>query len=118
MQIKETYTGQIPVSYGQTRGAILKLQATNSSGSADTESYIHSFIINSGSGDYTNRDQMGFRTNKAFVFKATDTSWPMYFAVQGGPSNNYHTLKYSGASNGGLFQLGASNARTTRPTRS
>jgi hypothetical protein len=116
LQIKETYTGQTPVGYSQTRGAILKLRANTSSGSLDTEGYVQAFIINSGSSDYTTRDQMGFRTNKAFVFKATDTSWPLYFAVQGGPSNNLKTLLYSGQQDGGLLQLKANNAKTTKIT--
>ena len=113
--IKET-VNLLPSSYYQTRGAVLKLQHTKTGGSVNTEGYVQAFSINSGSSDYTNRDQMGFRTNKAFVLKATDYSWPLYFAVQGGPSNNYHTLKYSNGSNGGLFQLSAGNARTTRFT--
>lgn len=115
VQIKETYTSQIPVSYAQTRGAVLKLQATNSSGSVNTESYIHSFIINSGSSDYTSREQMGFRTNKAFVFKPTDTSWPIYFAIKGGPNNNPRSMIYS-PGDGGLLQLSAGNAKTTKIT--
>tara|TARA_A100001201_G_scaffold32819_3_gene35335 strand:+ start:9492 stop:13115 length:3624 start_codon:yes stop_codon:yes gene_type:complete len=108
----------IPSSYSQTRGAVLKLQHQNTSGSANAEGYVQAFISNSGSSDYMGRDQMGFRTNKAFVFQATNTSWPLYFGVRGGPSNNYHTLKYSGGSNGGLFQLSASNARVTKFTMS
>ena len=115
LQIKETYTGQIPVSYGQTRGAVIKLHATNSAGTENTESYIHSFIVNSGGSDYISQDQMGFRTNRAFVFKATDTSWPIYFAVAGGPSNNPRQMVY-GPGNGGLLQLKAGNAKTTKIT--
>ena len=115
LQIKETYTGQIPVSYSQTRGAILKLHATNSSGTENAESYIHSFIVNSGGSDYVEQDQMGFRTNRAFVFKATDTSWPIYFAVAGGPSNNPRQMIYS-PGDGGLLQLKAGNAKTTKIT--
>tara|TARA_R100001440_G_scaffold22591_2_gene36871 strand:+ start:840 stop:4376 length:3537 start_codon:yes stop_codon:yes gene_type:complete len=113
--IKER-VNNLPGSYSQTRGAVLKLQHTNTTGSANTEGYVQAFTVNSGGSDYTTRDQMGFRTNKAFVFQATDTSWPLYFAVRGGSSNNYKTLKYSGASDGGLFQLQSGNARTTKFT--
>jgi hypothetical protein len=119
LQIKESYDNQIPVSYGQTRGAGLKLQAKTSYAgqyAKNAEGYINASIINSGSTDYTNRDQIAFRTNTAFVFKATDTSWPLYFAVQGGPSNNLKTLLYSGKQDGGLLQLKGANAKTTKIT--
>jgi len=112
--IKET-VNNIPSSYGTTRGAVLKLQHKNTSGSANTESYVQAFTVNSGGSDYTSRDQMGFRTNKAFVFKPTDTSWPIYFAIKGGPSNNPRAMIYS-PGNGGLLQLNAGNAKTTKIT--
>ena len=113
--IKET-VNLLPPSYGQTIGAVLKLQHQNTGGSVNTEGYVQAFSVVSGSSDYSTRDQMGFRTNKAFVFKATDSSWPLYFSVTGGPSNNARSMVFSGQVDGGLLQLKAGNARTTKIT--
>ncbi len=103
-----------PTSYSTIRGAGISL--THNSDGDDVTGSINVQSVNSGSGDYYGRSQMGFRTNTGFVFAQTaGWSGDALIVRDSLASNVSKSLRYdTSGSNGGRLRLCAPNAKTSR----